>query len=127
MSLKNTQTEPQKYIIFSTKQIIFRVGGYKKNLEFFFSTFRKITVGGFVNQLIKKFWPKRVSANVTVSMLGSLSGLSDQALANLLGVKSSLLYGQNFDVKVDENRFVGFPPLLDDIPDKTHNDRKDSS
>ena len=40
-------------------------------------------------------------------------------MANLLGVKSSLLYGQNFDVKVDENRFVGFPLLLDDIPDKT--------
>ena len=27
VTLKNTQTEPQKYIIFSTKQIIFRVGG----------------------------------------------------------------------------------------------------
>ena len=24
----------------------------------FFSTFQKITVGGFVSQLIKKFWPK---------------------------------------------------------------------
>ena len=24
---------------------------------YFFSTFRKITVGGFVNQLIKIFWP----------------------------------------------------------------------
>ena len=24
---------------------------------YFFSTFRKFTVGGFVNQLIKKFWP----------------------------------------------------------------------
>ena len=30
---------------------------------YFFSTFRKITVGGFVNQLIKKFWPKH-SAHV---------------------------------------------------------------
>ena len=32
----------------------------KKNLEikfYFFPTFRKITVGGFVNQLIKKIWP----------------------------------------------------------------------
>ena len=32
----------------------------KKNLEiklYFFSTFWKITVGGFVNQQIKKFWP----------------------------------------------------------------------
>ena len=27
VTLKNTQTEPQKYTIFSTKQIIFRVGG----------------------------------------------------------------------------------------------------
>ena len=25
--------------------------------RFFFSTFQEITVGGFVNQLIKKFWP----------------------------------------------------------------------
>ena len=24
---------------------------------YFFPTFRKITIGGFVNQLIKKFWP----------------------------------------------------------------------
>ena len=30
----------------------------KKYFRIFFSTFRKITVGGFVNQLIKKFWPK---------------------------------------------------------------------
>ena len=27
--------------------------------NFFFFTFRKITVGGFVNQHIKKFWPKQ--------------------------------------------------------------------
>ena len=45
------------------KQIISRVGGLNKKIIFenkilFFSTFRKITVGGFVNQLIKKFWPK---------------------------------------------------------------------
>ena len=26
----------------------------------FFSTFRKITVGGFVNQLIKNFWPNLI-------------------------------------------------------------------
>ena len=42
--------------------MIFRVGGYNKifflEIKFyFFPTFRKITVGGFVNQLIKKFWP----------------------------------------------------------------------
>ena len=42
-------TDRTSKIFFSTKQIIFRV--------IFFSTFRKITVGGFVNQLIKKFWP----------------------------------------------------------------------
>ena len=53
-----------------------------------------------------------------MSKPGTLSGLSDQTLASLLGVKS-LLYGQNFDVKLDENRFVGFFLLLDDIPDKT--------
>ena len=30
----------------------------KKILEIiFFSTYWKITVGGFLNQLIKKFWP----------------------------------------------------------------------
>ena len=46
-----------------------------------------------------------------MSKPGSLSGLSDQILANLLCVKSSLLYGQNFNVKV--------ALLLDDIPDKT--------
>ena len=46
-----------------------------------------------------------------MSKPGSLSALSDQILANLLGVKSSLLYGQNFHVKV--------ALLLDDIPDKT--------
>ena len=27
---------------------------------FFLSTLRKITVGGFVNQLIKKFWPESI-------------------------------------------------------------------
>ena len=38
LTLKNTQTEPQKYIIFSTKQIIFRVSGWniKIILDFFF-------------------------------------------------------------------------------------------
>ena len=34
------------------KKIIFEI--------IFFFTFWKITVGGFVNQLIKKFWPKNV-------------------------------------------------------------------
>ena len=33
----------------------------KNNFRIFFSTFRKITVGGFVNQLIKKFWPYYIS------------------------------------------------------------------
>ena len=41
--------------------------------------------------------------------------IAEDLKANLLGVKSSLLYGQNFDVKVDENRFVGFPLLLDAV------------
>ena len=33
VTLKNTQTEPQKYF-FSTKQILFRVGGYNKKIIF---------------------------------------------------------------------------------------------
>ena len=43
--LKNTQTETQKYFL---------------EFNFFSSTFWKITVGGFVNQLMKNFWPKCV-------------------------------------------------------------------
>ena len=31
--------------------------GELKTLQIFITTFQKITVGGFVNQLIKKFWP----------------------------------------------------------------------
>ena len=54
VTLKNTQTEPQKYY-FSTKQIIFRVAGLNKKIILdLFSTFRIITVGGFVNQLVKR-------------------------------------------------------------------------
>ena len=35
----------------------------KKNFRnYFFSTYRIITVGGFVNQLIKKFWPYQTNA-----------------------------------------------------------------
>ena len=50
----------KKILFFSTKQIIFRVGrlNFFEKLNFiFFPTFGKITVGGLVNQLIKKFWP----------------------------------------------------------------------
>ena len=32
--------------------------------------------------------------------------IAEDLKADLLGVKSSLLYGQNFNVKVDENRFA---------------------
>ena len=46
-----------------------------------------------------------------MSKPGSVSGLSDQTLANSLGVKSSLLYGQHLAVKV--------ALLLHSIPDKT--------
>ena len=41
----------------------------KKELEiifFSFPTFRKITVGGFVNQLIEKFWPKTAAQNQVI-------------------------------------------------------------
>ena len=40
----------------------------KKNFEikfYFFPTFRKIAVGGFVNQLIKKFWPNHLQLMCT--------------------------------------------------------------
>ena len=54
-----------EFFFFSTKQIILRVGGQniKINLKIkflFFPSVRKITVGGFVNQLIKKIWPNSV-------------------------------------------------------------------
>ena len=52
----------KKILFLSTKKLIFSVGDkIKKNLGnkiLLFPTFRKITVGGLVNQLIKKFWPK---------------------------------------------------------------------
>ena len=35
---------------------------------FFFGTFWKITVGGFVNQLIKKFWPKGLSVKFSIKI-----------------------------------------------------------
>ena len=60
VTLKSTQTEPQKYIIFfnETNDIKSRRIEYKNNFRnyFFLSTLSKITVGGFVN-LQKKFWP----------------------------------------------------------------------
>ena len=49
---------------------------YRQNLKnilfffnkqiYFFSTFRKYTVGGFVSELIKKLWPKCVDETVSV-------------------------------------------------------------
>ncbi|XP_060579018.1 GATOR1 complex protein NPRL3-like [Ruditapes philippinarum] len=48
---------------------------------------------------------------------GLLTGLNDETLALLLGVKSSLLCGKVFDLKIEDVRFVGFPLLLDDVPD----------
>ena len=45
-----------KNIIFNKVQ--FSSVQFKKKKFRFFSTFQKITVGGFVNQLIKKLWPK---------------------------------------------------------------------
>ena len=67
VTLKNTQTESQKNIIFFQRNKKYlesedKIEENKNNfLEikfYFFPTFQKITVGGFVNQLIKKFWPK---------------------------------------------------------------------
>ena len=61
MSLPKIHRQNLENIFFSTKQIILRVGGQniKIILEikfYFFPTLRK----GFVNQLIKEFWPKVV-------------------------------------------------------------------
>ena len=42
VTLKYTETEPQKKIFFSAKQVMFRVGGFFLDL---LSTFWKITVG----------------------------------------------------------------------------------
>ena len=52
---------------------------YKNNfrnsiLFCFFSTLWKITVGGFVNQLIKKFWPKLELFNKTWCCSVSVGG-----------------------------------------------------
>ena len=75
------------YFFFSTKQIIFRVGGQniKIILEFFFSsTFRKITVGEFVNQLIQKNLALVTNSLIYLpsllisSRLGAIYQLSDQ-------------------------------------------------
>ncbi|XP_045213441.1 GATOR complex protein NPRL3-like [Mercenaria mercenaria] len=52
-----------------------------------------------------------------ITKQGVLAGLSDETKAHLLGVKSSLLCGKVFDLKIEEVRFVGFPVLLDDVPD----------
>ncbi|XP_052791015.1 GATOR complex protein NPRL3-like [Mya arenaria] len=49
---------------------------------------------------------------------GILAGLSDVTLANFLGVKS-VLCGQKFNVKIEDLRFVGFPLLLEEGPDKS--------
>ena len=61
-TLKNTQTEAKKLIIFFNNLTIYleSVDKIKIILEikfYFLTTFRKITVGGVVNQLITKFWP----------------------------------------------------------------------
>ena len=52
VTLQNKQTEPQKI----RKNINKRNKSYLESADFFrfFSIFRKITVEGFVNQLIKK-------------------------------------------------------------------------
>ena len=48
-----------------------------------------------------------------------ISRLSDVTLSLLLSVKSSLLCGEKFNVKIDDFRFVGFPVSLEDMGDKT--------
>ncbi|KAK3579485.1 hypothetical protein CHS0354_028302 [Potamilus streckersoni] len=48
---------------------------------------------------------------------GRLTGITDGTIESILGVKSNLC-SQKFDIKIDDVRFLGFPMLLDDIPDK---------
>lgn len=45
--------------------------------------------------------------------------LSDVSLGTLLGVKSNLLCGQKFNVKIEDFRFVGFPVLLEEMTDRS--------
>ena len=75
VTLKKTQTEPQKYIIFFQLNKKYLESADKIKKIFFeiilVSTFRKITVGGFVNQLIKKFWPYNTDLYITWSCCGS--------------------------------------------------------
>ncbi|KAL4239681.1 Nitrogen permease regulator-like 3 [Mactra antiquata] len=59
---------------------------------------------------------KRIKDQITTSQ-GALVGLSDESLAFHLGVKSSLLCGEKFNIKIEELRFIGFPVLLDDAPE----------
>ena len=51
----------KKILFFSTKQLFLELADkikfFFRNQILFFSYFPEITVGGFVNQLIKKFWP----------------------------------------------------------------------
>ena len=55
-----SKTHRQNLIIFfnETNNIKSRQIKIILEIDFFASTIWKITVGGFVNQLIKKFWPK---------------------------------------------------------------------
>ena len=63
VTLKNThQTEPQKYIVLSTKQIILRVGGYNKkfffrNEVFFYFPENYSTCKRVCKSTNKTFWP----------------------------------------------------------------------
>ena len=47
-------------------------------LEFSFSTFLKVTVGGFVNQLIKKFWSYRDFCRLPITFVNCLDTDQDQ-------------------------------------------------
>ena len=56
LSKIHRQNLKNNIIFFKRNKEYFESADKIKQLEFF-STFRKITVGRFVNQLIKKFWP----------------------------------------------------------------------
>ena len=63
MSLSKIHRQNLKNVLFfqQNKLYLESADKIKKNIEikfYFFHTFRKIKVEGFVNQLIKKIWPK---------------------------------------------------------------------
>ena len=79
----------------------------KKNLEnklYFFPTFQKITVGGFANQLIKKFWPNE-GAEMYTSTIWALMR------ENLSWVGPGVANNKDADQPAHFYRYINFPAI----------------